>query len=151
MLLNLLPLKYQAWAAALPAILLLAFKVSAAIGSLGSVIEFVGMWRKWPAWIAVGKKFEALGTDFPKLLNDKVRPLLIRFGVKGLGVLLFLGAGTAGCTSSPCSLRNPEYAAHVAECDAAIDRECDRDANGRAVSTCPRLIECKAWAQGVCK
>lgn len=84
MLLTRIPPSFQVLLSNLPAYLLIAFKVSAAVGSLGSVIEFVGMQRNWPKWIALGKKLEALGTDFPKLLNDRVRPLLISLGVKGL-------------------------------------------------------------------
>lgn len=66
-------------------------------------------------------------------------------------VLALVALLAVGCTSAPCSFRNPEYAAHVAACDARIGRECDRDEGGHAVATCPALLECKAWASEVCK
>lgn len=113
--------KYQAALAALPAIFLLAFKVSAFIGSLGSVIEAIGMWRTWSSWIAVGKKLEAIGTDFPKLLNNRVRPILIRLGVKGFSVLVLLFACTR-CASKPCPVvLEAQYTAELVEACSAAD------------------------------
>lgn len=55
------------------------------------------------------------------------------------------------CTPAPCSFRNPEYASHVAACDARITKECARDATGQPLPDCPVLLECKAWAREVCK
>lgn len=63
-----------------------------------------------------------------------------------VAVALLVGA----CASSPCSFRNPEYAAHVATCDARIGAECELDANRRPVADCPVLVECKAWARQTC-
>ena len=51
--------------------------------------------------------------------------------------------------SDPCSLENPDRVAFVAECDARI-AECPRDSDGRAVATCPALLECEAEQARVC-
>ena len=69
----------------------------------------------------------------------------------GFALGLFALFVAASCASSPCSFRNVEYSAQVAACDARIGRECELDRNRRPVADCPALVECKAWAAGVCK
>lgn len=55
------------------------------------------------------------------------------------------------CAASPCTPTDAAYVAHVGDCDARIGATCTRDSSGRAVKDCPVLVECEAWARGVCK
>lgn len=77
-------------------------------------------------------------------MPPRIAATLVRYAV-------LLWSGTIGCAAFPCTPTDAVYAAHVADCDARIGATCARDASGRAVKDCPVLVECEAWARGVCK
>jgi len=92
-----------------------------AIGGIGSLLEAIGVWKNWPALVAIGQKFEAIGADIPKLLSKLPKvpasliPLVLglTFAATVAACSLF-GSGGALAPVADCAPTAPELEHQVA-------------------------------------